>query len=563
MQVNKTILSVSNLSISFVTEGVKYKAVDAIDFSISAGETLAIVGESGSGKSVSSLCIMGLLPKPPAIIESGIITFGAVGNLLDLSVDAYSKIRGKQIAMIFQEPMTSLNPLMTCGAQVAESFVMHLACSKQEAKQKTIALFEEVKIPNAAIAFYKYPHEMSGGQKQRVMIAMALSGNPQLLIADEPTTALDVSVQQEIIELLQEIQTNRGTAILFITHDLAVVKNIAHRVLVMLKGKSVEYNDVATIFNNPEQAYTKALIACRPNLTQRLKQLPTIADIVQQQNNYLLQIETKKDFLNRQAYLHQQDVIIEIKNATIKYPTSKTIFGKVSAYYTAIENLNLSIKNGETIGIVGESGCGKTTLGKALVKLNPLFSGEINYLSKNINTEWGNSYHRNVQIIFQDPYSSLNPRITIGKAIEEPMHVHNIGDAKNRKKEVTYILQKVGLLPEHYDRYPHEFSGGQRQRICIARALGMQAKVIICDESVSALDASVQAQVLNLLCSLRQEFSLTLLFISHDMNVIRHISDRIIVMQKGKIVEEGSAYQLFENPQDDYTKMLLNAVPKF
>ena len=558
------ILQINDLSISFRVDGQEVAAVNSVTFAIHKSEILAIVGESGSGKSVCSLCIMGLLPKPPAIIKSGEIIFAGKQNLLKISAKEFAGLRGNDIAMIFQEPMTSLNPLMSCGKQVAEAFILHKNISWQEAKQKTIALFTEVKIPNPEAAFHKYPHEMSGGQKQRVMIAMALSCEPKLLIADEPTTALDVTVQKEIIELLKEIQQRRGTAIIFITHDLAIVKNIADSVIVMYKGQIVEQGSTKTIFENAQHNYTKALIECRPTITQRMKTLPTISDylIADNENIFWANVETKEQFLERQQYIQQQPIILAINHAAVKYPTKKNIFGKALDFFTAMQHINLQVHQGETIGIVGESGCGKTTLGKAIVKLNKLSQGEIIYNGKNIFTQWDITYHQQVQIIFQDPYSSLNPRMTIGKAIQEPMEVHGIGIATERKKNVVALLQKVGLLPEHYDRYPHEFSGGQRQRVCIARALAMQPKVIICDESVSALDVSVQAQVLNLLSALRHEFGLTLLFISHDMNVIRHLSDRIIVMQNGEIVEEGDAYMLFSAPQNNYTKMLLASVPQ-
>jgi peptide/nickel transport system ATP-binding protein len=557
------VLQVQDVSISFRGEETITKALQHVSFSIEAGETLAIVGESGSGKSVCSLAIMGLLPKAAAVVENGKIFFCEKQNLLACSPEEMQSIRGNEIAMIFQEPMTSLNPLMTCGKQVAEAFIKHKKMNTADAKAKTIALFQEVKIPNPEQAYYKYPHEMSGGQKQRVMIAMALSCEPKLLIADEPTTALDVSVQQEILALLQELQQNRGTAIILITHDLAIVKNIAKQVLVMLKGECVEYGSATQIFQSPQHAYTKALINCRPSIAHRIKTLPIVADYLglETENIFVNQIETEQQFNTRQLELSNQPIVLQVENVSIKYVSKKNIFGKALEYFTAVQDINIAIHKGETIGIVGESGCGKTTLGKAFVKLNSISAGKISYQGKDIYTEWNNSYHQKVQIIFQDPYSSLNPRKTIGEAIEEPMHVHSILQKKDRKKQVENLLQKVGLLPEHYDRYPHEFSGGQRQRVCIARALAMKAEVIICDESVSALDVSVQAQVLNLLSDLRAEFGLTILFISHDMNVIRHISDRIFVMQKGSIIEEANAYTLFANQQNEYTKRLIEAVP--
>jgi peptide/nickel transport system ATP-binding protein len=558
------ILQVSQLSISFNTELGNSKAVSNISFSVDSGKTLAIVGESGSGKSVCSLAIMGLLPANKVNIESGEIFFCEKKNILTASSKELELLRGNDIAMIFQEPMSSLNPLMSCGKQVAEAIQLHQGISFDKAKQQVIALFAEVKIPDPVIAFDKHPHEMSGGQKQRVMIAMAICCEPKLLIADEPTTALDASVQNEIIDLLKDIQQRRGTAIIFITHDLALVKNIADDVLVLFKGQCMEYGTVQQVFNQPKNNYTKALIACRPNIAYRTKVLPTVQDFLYNSAAipFTKQIENEDQFTVRKMALANSAIILEVQNACIRYVSKKNIFGKPTQYFDAVQEIDLQIHRGQTIGIVGESGCGKTTLGKAFVKLNKLSSGSILFNGKNIFTEWDNSYHRYVQIIFQDPMGSLHPRKTIGNAILEPMQVHGIHSAADRKTEVCKLLSKVGMLPEHFDRYPHEFSGGQRQRICIARALAMQPQVIICDESVSALDVSVQAQVLNLLSNLRDEFGLTLIFISHDMNVIRHLSDQIIVMQQGRIIEIGDAYSLFANPQSDYTIHLLATVPQ-
>jgi peptide/nickel transport system ATP-binding protein len=554
------LLSVKNLSIHFKTDTAIVHAIKAIDFDILKGETLAIVGESGSGKSVTSLAIMGLLPKPPAIIESGTILFEGV-DILKLSEKELNTIRGNKIAMVFQEPMTSLNPLMKCGLQVAESIILHKKISKQIAHQQVLDLFAEVQIPEPEKAFEKYPHEMSGGQKQRVMIAMALSCNPQLIIADEPTTALDVQVQKNILELLKTIQKNRGTSILFITHDLGLVKQLADKTIVLYKGEIVEQNITTAIFNNPQAAYTKALINCKPNTKQLIKVLPVVADFLNTQKTFEPQIVSKQDVEARQLILKNAENIIEIKNLNIEYAGSKNIFGKSKTVFKALHDITLEIKKGETLGLVGESGCGKTTLGKTIVRLNTPTSGTVTYLGKDIFKDWNNDYCKAVQIIFQDPYSSLNPRITIGDAIVEPIKVHHILPKDQQKNRVLELLQKVDLLPEHYDRYPHEFSGGQRQRICIARALASNPKLIVCDESVSALDVSVQAQVLNLLVALRDEFNLSLLFISHDLSVVKHLCDRIVVMQKGTIIENNSAFEIFENPKTDYTKMLLADVP--
>ncbi len=554
------VLQIKNLSIDFVTENETTHALKKVSLEITEGKTLAIVGESGSGKSVTAMSILQLLQTPPAKITEGEILF-CTKNLLACTTLEMQKLRGKEIAMIFQEPMTSLNPLITCGKQVMECLLIEQQLSAEEALQKTIHLFEEVKLPNATTIHTRYPHELSGGQKQRVMIAMALARNPKLLIADEPTTALDASVQNTILELLKELQAKYNMAILFITHDLQLVKSFAHTTAVMYKGEIIEMQETSSLFSNPKELYTKGLLACKPNNTKRVTYLNTVQDILQQKEyNTETNTISIESFNERAADIQLQQKIIELQHLDVWYDEKKNFFGKTTEYYKAVNNVSLSIHEGETLVIIGESGCGKTTIGKAITMLTPINNGTILYKNKDIysfSKSEKQQYHREVQMIFQDPYSSLNPRISIGNAIKETMDVHGLYSANNRKEKVTFLLEKVGLLPEYYNRYPHEFSGGQRQRICIARALAMQPKVIICDESVSALDVSIQAQVLNLLVSLRKEFSLTYLFISHDMQVVKHISDNVAVMYKGEIQEYANAEQLFSNAESSYAKNLI------
>ncbi len=565
-----TLLDIQNLSIDFQIEKNTTHAIQTISFALHAGKTLALVGESGSGKSVTALSILKLLSTPPAQYVNGEIFFQTKNkeriDLLQLDEEALRNIRGNEIGFIFQEPMTSLNPLMRCGLQVAESIRLHQKCTKDKAREKTIALFEEVKLPNPKEIFYRYPHELSGGQKQRVMIAMAISCNPTLLIADEPTTALDVTVQKTILELLKELQRKNGMAILFITHDLNLVKHFSDDVMVMYQGKCVEKQDTKSLFAYPQHPYTRGLLACRPDKNHRVKYLKTVAEIVAtnpeenklEENNWIADTA----FATRIENINKSTPLFVLQDVQIWYPTNRSFIGKTNAWYTAVNGVNLNIHEGETMGLVGESGCGKTSIGKAIVKLTDITSGQIMYKGKSIadlNKADTQQYRRDVQLIFQDPYSSLNPRISIGEAIQEPMHVHGIHPAKNRKEKTIELLNKVGLSAEHYHRYPHEFSGGQRQRICIARALALQSTFLICDESVSALDVSVQAQVLNLLVALRDEFNLTYLFISHDIGVVKHISDHVAVMQKGLIVEMNDAENLFKHPSQLYTQELLQS----
>ncbi|MBK8145088.1 MAG: ABC transporter ATP-binding protein [Bacteroidetes bacterium] len=567
---DEMLLHVENLSVTFHSEYEHVQSVRTVNFQLAHGETLAIVGESGSGKSVTALSIMQLLSSNARIDPQSKISFFSKNNryleLTTLEKNNIEMIRGFEMAMIFQEPMTSLNPLMKCGEQVSEALRLHLKMNKEAARQKTLSLFEEVKIPNPEQTYSKYPHELSGGQKQRIMIAMAISCHPKLLIADEPTTALDVRVQKNILTLLKELQIKYKMSILFITHDLNLVRSFADRALVMFKGSCVELGTIEPIFTNPQHPYTKSLINCRPASDVRVHYLSTVEEIGNGLNSTSNSdnVISPNQFEKRISNLEKEERnILELKDLEVWYATERNFWGKGVHWHKAVNGVNMAIKQGETMGLVGESGCGKTTIGKAIVKLVEIASGEILYKGKNIadfsKSEMQN-YRKEVQIIFQDPYSSLNPRIAIGNAIKEPMDVHGIENAPNRKAKVISLLEKVGLDADHYYRYPHEFSGGQRQRISIARALALNAQCIICDESVSALDVSVQAQVLNLLVRLREEFNFTYLFISHDLNVIKHISDHVAVMSKGKIVERNNAEALFAAPTENYTRDLLDSL---
>lgn len=567
-----TILSVKNLSLSFKNEQGINQALKPISFDIVRGQVCGIVGESGSGKSITSLAIMGLLSKN-AIIEGEILFHdnNQTINLLSLSDKELRTYRGNKFAMIFQEPMTSLNPVMRCGDQVLEAILNNQTISNDDAKQKVIDLFNEVQLPRPEKIYNAYPHEISGGQKQRVMIAMALSSNPDLLIADEPTTALDVTVQKNIIELLKKIKKERAMSMIFISHDLGLVADIADEVIVMNKGEVVEHNTADQIFRHPKNNYTKGLIACKPNIHQQMKRLVTINDFVKEHTSIeeILekQILPDSEIQNRRNNINNSDIILEVRNLSKYYNINTGLFSVSKDKVYAVNDVSFKVYKGETMGLVGESGCGKTTLGRSILRLIEPDEGEILFKSENIlkfNTKELRAIRSKIQIIFQDPYSSLNPKMTIGQALMEPMMIHKIGKTEvERKKIVLDTLENVGLLPEHFHRYPHEFSGGQRQRICIARTLVLQPELIICDESVSALDVSVQAQVLNLLADLRDKFSLTYIFISHDLSVIKHISDRIMVMQKGKIVESGYPDEVYANPQQDYTKELIASIPEW
>jgi peptide/nickel transport system ATP-binding protein len=563
------LLQIDNLSIDFISESGITNALSKITFSVNRNEVVALVGESGSGKSVTALSILQLIPSPPARYSSGKILFSGDGNetidLLKKNRYEMQDIRGNKIAMIFQEPMTSLNPVLTCGDQVMETIVLHKKnISRNSAREKTLEWFKRVKLPDPEMIFFRYPHQLSGGQKQRVMIAMAMSCEPSLLICDEPTTALDVTVQKTILQLIKELQLESGMGVIFITHDLGVVAEVADRAIVMYKGEIVEQNTVRNIFTKPVHSYTKALIACRPVNHERGKRLPVVSDFMEVGNS-----EKRKDAIISTPSLASQKeppVLLKAENLSVWFPAKKTFFGKAKSFTKAVDNVSFEVIKGETLGLVGESGCGKTTLGRTLLKLIEPTSGSIIYKGKDLATINKNALHtlrKDIQIVFQDPYSSLNPRLSIGPALAEPMKVHKVlSTEKERKEKVIELLEKVNLKAEHFNRYPHEFSGGQRQRIVIARALALNPSFIICDESVSALDVSVQAQVLNLLNDLKKEFGFTVIFISHDLSVVRYISDRIMVMNKGKIEECGKADEVYYNPISDYTKNLIAAVPK-
>ncbi|WNZ22281.1 ABC transporter ATP-binding protein [Leptolyngbya sp. NK1-12] len=615
-----TILAVRNLQVQFQTNQFPVRAVDGISFEVKRGQTIGIVGESGSGKSVTALSVMGLVPNPPGQVTGGEIWFQETADsqpvdLLRLSKEQLRPYRGGKISMIFQEPLSSLNPVYTCGYQIIEAIRQHCPdIAPAEARRQAISLLQEVKLlpsdeeleqrclqewhkqnpaklSNREVAqqvnrqkqamLDRYPHELSGGQIQRVMIAIAICCNPVLLIADEPTTALDVTVQARILDLLRELRDRRGMAIMFITHDLGIVAEIADQVAVMYRGKIVESDSVWKIFANPQHPYTKGLLACRPRLDHRMKQLPTVADfmevtidpdgqpIIQEKPlsvEQALRVNTEvssQDAGQRCSNLMQQTPILSVRDLQVGFPVRGT-FGRTQRYLMAVSGVSFDVYPGETLGLVGESGCGKTTLARTLLRLIKEISGRISFEDRDItdlNPKQLRQLRREMQIIFQDPYSSLDPRITIGEAVMEPLKIHGVGNARERLQRMSYLLDRVGIDPGCSQRYPHEFSGGQRQRICIARALALNPKFIICDESVSALDVSVQAQVLNLLKELQNELNLTYIFISHDLSVVKFMSDRIIVMNGGKIEEIGLAEQVYRQPQQAYTRQLIASIP--
>lgn len=555
------LLRIDNLTISARKEGQWTPIVKGSNFHLAQNEVLGIVGESGSGKSVTSLAVMGLLPRAILQITKGSIVFNGQ-DVSGLSQKGLRKLRGGEISMIFQEPMSSLNPSLKCGFQVAEILQEHTKLSDKEIKCKVLELFGNVKLPNPEAIYNRYPHEISGGQKQRVMIAMAIACNPKILIADEPTTALDVTVQKEIVLLLKELQQQTGMSIIFISHDLSLVSEIADRVVVMYRGDIVEQGNAKEIFNNPQHTYTKALISSRPSLEVRLKRLPTIQDFL---GNTVNTIEvTPAQRAEQQRKLYSQTPLLEVINIEKEYVSNAGLFGK-KATFKAVNDVSFKIYEGETLGLVGESGCGKSTLGNAILQLDKATAGKILYRGKDL-TKLADKeirkLRKEIQIIFQDPYSSLNPRLTVGQAIMEPMKVHKLykTEAECREKAIE-ILHRTGLGEEHFNRYPHEFSGGQRQRIGIARTIALQPKLIVCDESVSALDISVQAQVLNLLNELKENFGFTYIFISHDLAVVKYMSDQVLVMNKGQIEEMNEADALYANPQKEYTKKLIAAIP--
>lgn len=603
-----TILDVRNLQVEFSGETKSVKAVDGISFQVRRGETLGIVGESGSGKSVTSLAVMGLVQNP-GWVSGGDILFAAQPNsqpinLRSLPPEEMQLYRGGDIAMIFQEPMSSLNPVYTIGFQMTEAILRHQNVTAGEAKQKAWAGLQEVKLlpsddqlrqqyidaginPKDEAKLHeviyqhkesmlnRYPHQLSGGQLQRVMIAMAISCNPLLLIADEPTTALDVTVQATIIELMRELQNKREMGMIFITHDLGLISEIADKVAVMYKGKIVEYGEAAEIFHNPQHPYTKGLVACRPTLDKYPQKLLTVSDYMQveekpdgeitikaQEPDEPIQV-TSAEIDRRLQELASRPSLIKVENLQVAYPI-KGVLGGTKRYFMAVNNVSFEIKEGETLGLVGESGCGKTTLGRTLLRLIEPTGGKITFNGRDITHLKGNELQklrREMQIVFQNPFAALDPRIKVGDAVMEPMVIHKQGTTSDRLKRVAYLLERVGLSADAINRYPHQFSGGQRQRVCIARALALNPKFIICDESVSALDVSVQAQVLNLLKELQREFGLTYIFISHDLSVVKFMSDRMLVMNRGEIVEQGKAEEIYRAPQQEYTRKLIASIP--
>jgi len=599
MMDQQNILEIDDLSVEFATYRQKVTAVNHANIQLRRGETVGIVGESGSGKSVTSLALMRLIPSPPGRIPNGRLLFRSPSlgevDLLRLTEAQMRQIRGNEIAMIFQEPMTSLNPVFTCGDQVVETLVLHQKLTFAEAKARTIALFEEVKLPRPAQIFTSYPHQISGGQKQRVMIAMAMACNPAILIADEPTTALDVTVQKTILELMQDLRAQHQMSMFFITHDLGVIAEIADRVVVMYKGNIVEQGPVRDIFAAPQHPYTRGLLACRPRMDVRLRVLPTVADFMTEDGQARPQatenqvsnaseinntpnggitveqalqraVVTEADYRARQDKLRAQAPILDVQHLKTYFPIRSGFLSKTTGFVKAVDDVSLQVYPGETLGLVGESGCGKTTLGRTLLRLIEPTAGKITFQGQELTTlsmEEMRRVRRDFQIIFQDPYGSLNPRMSVGEAILEPLQVHKLLDNdKQRKERVIQLLERVNLKADHYDRYPHEFSGGQRQRICIARTLALKPRFIICDESVSALDVSVQAQVLNLLNELREELGLTYIFISHDLSVVKFMADRLMVMNNGQVVESGYSDDVYANPTQDYTRKLIDAIPR-
>ncbi|WP_066834478.1 ABC transporter ATP-binding protein [Rufibacter ruber] len=581
----KPFLQVDQLSIQFQTRQGLVQAVQNVSFQLQKGETLAIVGESGSGKTVTALSLMQLLETQSATVAGNALfnspKLGEI-DLFSLPEKQMQKIRGNDISIVFQDPMSSLNPVISCGKQVMEVLQIHLPISKEEAYQRTLRLLEMVQLPQPEKIYRSFPHQLSGGQKQRVMIAMAMACEPSILIADEPTTALDVTVQAAILDLLNELRLKNGTSVLFISHDLGVVAQMADRILVMFQGQIVEQGTTLDIFTQPQHPYTKALLACRPTLKTQVRVLPTIADflsakadkqVVAREETFSQEPSFAVDKAapitaeshNLQPGKEPEQPLLQVEDVHVGFSVSSGFLLKQKERISAVNGVSFEVFPGETMAIVGESGCGKTTLGRALVRLIEPSSGKILFNGK----DWGNlpkeelrRSRKDFQMIFQDPYASLNPHMKIGEAIMEPMQVHQVlKSSRERKQRALELLETVGLLPEHFERYPHEFSGGQQQRICIARALALEPTCIICDEVVSSLDVSVQAQVLNLLNRLKREFHLTILFITHDLAVAKFMADRLLVMDKGQVVEQGPAPQIFSNPQHAYTKTLLQAVP--
>lgn len=554
MLVGETILSVEDLRISFAGPQT-FTAVDGISFKIQKGRTLAIVGESGSGKSLTALSLMGLLPANATV--SGKIQLTTEDGIVAINTTTpWSQVRGTKMGMVFQEPMSSLNPVMTIGRQITEAIVLHQHVSARQAKAVAVIWLAKVQLPNPGKIYDRYPHQLSGGQKQRVMIAMAMCNNPVLLIADEPTTALDVTVQKEVLELMATLQKDYGTAMIFITHDLALAAQIADEVMVMQRGNAVEQGSTKDVLVHPWHPYTQALLACRPSPEHKGRPLPIVADF--------LSAPQGKEIAAPYDTIKPGRKMLEVNNLRVWFSVESNWLGKTTQYFKAVDGVSFELRRGEVLGLVGESGCGKSTLGRTLIGLLPVYEGKVKFDAKNIadytQKEWRN-VRKEIQLIFQDPYASLNPRMNIGDMLMEPLAVHNIVPRRERRKEALRLLDLVQLPADSMQRYPHQFSGGQRQRLGIARALAVKPQLLICDESVSALDVSVQAQILNLLKELQQEFNLSYLFISHDLNVVHYISDRVMVMQSGKMVETGTAEQVLKNPADDYTKRLIEAMP--
>lgn len=561
------LLSIKDLCVDFNTGDGIVRAVNNISFDVPAGKTVGLVGESGSGKSVTSLAAMGLIPNPPGKITGGQILFQGK-DLVKATEEEMRSIRGKEISMIFQEPMTSLNPVFRVGDQVAEILMLHMNMNKKQAWEKAVDLLDQVGIPNPAKSALKYPHEMSGGQKQRVVIAIAIACEPKLLIADEPTTALDVTIQKQVLDLMFDLQQKYKMGLLFITHDLGVIADIADDVVVMYRSNLVEQNSTKNIFTSASHPYTKGLLACRPALDRNPERLLTVSDFMDIDGNEIKVDEAKTKKIDKVYSITEEKnpVLLEVNNLHVDFPIKGGIFGRTIDHFKAVNSVSFKLRKGQTLGLVGESGCGKTTLGRAILRLIEPSQGQVLYNGIDVtklDKQQMREMRSKMQIIFQDPYSSLNPRMTIGEILMEPMILHGIGKTKEEKIEkAQWLMEKVGLSAAQLSRYPHEFSGGQRQRICIARALAVNPEFIICDESVSALDVSVQAQVLNLLLDLQEEFGLTYIFISHDLSVVNFISDEVCVMNAGKIVEHDKANDVYLRPKEQYTKDLLAAIPK-
>ncbi len=556
-----SVLSLKKLNIQFRNQTGLVSAVQNLDLVIPKGKVVALVGESGSGKSVTSLSIMRLLSGAHVHIDGEINFEGK--NLLSVPEKQMQSIRGQKISMIFQEPMTSLNPVFRIGFQLMEGLRLHKKMSASEAREKAVELLNQVGLPTPVLKMNSYPHELSGGQRQRVMIAMAIACEPQLLIADEPTTALDVTIQKQILDLLQKLQSDLGMSMLFITHDLSIVRKMADEVTILRKGVCVEKAKTEDIFTSPQHPYTKGLLNCRPQMHPKSRRLPTVSDFVDAAGNEKT-FDLGKLGIRSASPLGTAEPLLKVNHLSKHFPVKTSFFKRAKEWVKAVDDVSFTLHKGRILGLVGESGCGKTTLGRSLLRLIEPTQGEIFYRNQDLRKMQGEALRKirqKIQIVFQDPYSSLNPRMSIGKAITEPMRVHKIHATDNEcLAQAEILMHKVGLLPEHLKRYPHEFSGGQRQRICIARALAVKPEFIVCDESVSALDVSVQAQILNLLLDLKDEFGLTYIFISHDLSVIRFVADEVIVMNQGKIVEQGTVESVYNNPQNDYTKKLLSSV---